>query len=76
MRSKRRNKMDNFEDLMMLAGLSGESPTPLPEKVVPAMAYVPYQQPGKVYSVDHAIEKGTMFPELSKPFLCGKEAKK
>ena len=34
------------------------------------MAYVPYQQSGKQYSVETAIEKGTLFPVLNKPFCC------
>ena len=68
--------MDAFEDLMELAGLTGESTTPLPSVTVPAMAYVPFQQQGKQYSTDQAIEKGTLFPVLNKPFLCGREGKK
>ena len=68
--------MDNFEEMMQLAGLSYEAPTPFPETVVPAMAYVPYQQAGTLYGTDCAIEKGTLFPELNKPFKCGREAAK
>lgn len=68
--------MDNFDELLTLAGLGDDTRTPLPDVVVPAMAYVPYQQPGKQYSTDQAIEKGTLFPVLNKPFLCGKEGKK
>ena len=52
--------MDNFEEMMQLAGLSYEAPTPFPETVVPAMAYVPYQQAGTLYGTDCAIEKGTL----------------
>lgn len=68
--------MDVIDDLLEAAGLRSDSRTPLPEDTVPAMAYVPYQQPGKQYSTEQAIEKGTLFPVLNKPFLCGKEAKK
>ena len=68
--------MDTFDELLTLAGLGDDTRTPLPDVVVPAMAYVPYQQPGKQYSTDQAIEKGTLFPVLNKPFLCGKEGKK
>lgn len=68
--------MDTLEELMELAGLGEATTTPLPDVVVPAMAYVPYQQPGKQYSTDQAIENGTLFPVLNKPFLCGKEVKK
>ncbi len=68
--------MDKFEDLMELAGIGPEIASPLPEYVVPAMAYVPYQQQTKQYSTEQAIEKGTLFPVLNKPFLCGREGKK
>ena len=68
--------MNTIEDLMELAGLGEATRTPLPEAPVPAMAYVPYQQPGKQYSIEQGIEKGTLFPVLNKPFLCGMEAKK
>lgn len=36
---------------------------------VPAMAYVPWQNFTKVYETDKALEVGTIFPELDKPFL-------
>lgn len=36
---------------------------------VPAMAYVPWQYFHKVYETDKALEIGTIFPELDKPFL-------
>lgn len=36
-----------------------------------AMAYVPIQQFDATYSPDVAIVKGTLFPELDKPF-CGR----
>lgn len=41
---------------------------PLPENPVIAMAYVPYQNAKKLYSPEHGIQMGTMFPELNKPF--------
>lgn len=41
---------------------------PLPEKTVVAMAYVPFQNAVKLYSPEHGIQTGTMFPELNKPF--------
>lgn len=34
-----------------------------------AMAYVPMQRWGKVYSNDVALNRGTIFPELDLPFL-------
>ncbi len=36
-----------------------------------AMAYVPKQKYGKLYDLSKALEVGTIFPELCKPF-CGK----
>ena len=43
---------------------------PLPEDPVLAMAYVPFQQynPRNIYSADDALEQGTLFPDLDKPF--------
>lgn len=35
------------------------------------MAYVPWQRWQELYSVDTAIEMGTIFPDLFKPFLMG-----
>ena len=46
-----------------------KQPTPLPSVVVEAMAYVPFQQYKTVYSEDKGFERGTIFPELDKPFL-------
>ena len=39
-----------------------------PEYVV-GMAYVPWQYFDQVYETDKALEIGTIFPELDKPFL-------
>lgn len=36
-----------------------------------AMAYVPYQQWESTYDLDYALQVGTVFPSLHKPF-CGK----
>ena len=38
---------------------------------VPGMAYVPWQYFTTVYEPDKALEAGTIFPELDKPFLAG-----
>ena len=48
--------------------------SPLPKDTVVAMAYVPFQQFGEVYSSQEGLEAGTLFPELNKPFL-GKAVK-
>lgn len=56
--------MDIFKDVMASYGL-----TPLPQKTVEAMAYVPFQPSGaQIYQVTQGFEAGTMFPTLSKPW--------
>ena len=42
--------------------------TPLPENPVPGMAYVPFQQWGETYEPSRALDSGTLFPVLDKPF--------
>lgn len=34
-----------------------------------AMAYVPFQQWSKTFELEQGLSKGTIFPELYKPFL-------
>jgi hypothetical protein len=41
---------------------------PLPENPQLTMAYVPYQNMDTVYEADQALTRGTLFPELDKPF--------
>lgn len=38
------------------------------DKLPLTMAYVPMQQLGEVYSENDALDRGTLFPELDKPF--------
>lgn len=46
-----------------------DDPTPLPKDPVPAMAYVPYQQwSNSLHSAERALDAGTLFPVLDKPF--------
>lgn len=48
-------------------------PAPLPADPVPAMAYVPYQQwSNTLHSPERALDAGTLFPVLDKPFLGGR----
>ena len=46
---------------------------PIPEDATVTMAYVPYQGYNpKTFEASQGLECGTMFPELSKPFIgCG-----
>lgn len=41
---------------------------PIPKKVSLAMAYIPYQNAGKLYAPEQALCMGTLFPELNFPF--------
>lgn len=43
--------------------------TAFPAETPIGMAYVPYQQWRKVYEPAVALERGTIFEELDKPFL-------
>ncbi len=49
------------------------SRTPLPAMPVVAMAYIPFQQYNSVYAPEKGFEMGTIFPELDKPFLGGRQ---
>ena len=42
-----------------------------PKETPIGMAYVPFQQWEEPYSENVAFEKGTIFPSLYLPFLCG-----
>ncbi len=42
-----------------------------PEETAVTMAYVPFQQDRRTYSLEEALENGTAFPTLNKPFLGG-----
>ena len=43
--------------------------TPLPRRTpVPGMAYVPFQQWSETYEPARALDDGTLFPVLNKPF--------
>ncbi len=46
--------------------------TALPVDTVVTMAYVPYQTDMNVYCPEIALQNGTLFPSLDKPFLGGK----
>lgn len=37
-----------------------------------AMAYVPWQPWGQTYSLEQALSRGTIFPELDLPFVMGR----
>ena len=39
--------------------------------MVVAMAYVPWQQLDTVYEAENGYPRGTIFPELDKPWMAG-----
>ncbi len=41
---------------------------PIPKNATVTMAYVPFQNAKKLYSPEHGIQMGTIFPDLNKPF--------
>ena len=47
--------------------------TPFPDQTPPGMAYVPYQQWDTTFSAEEGFPKGTIFPQLYKPFCPGGE---
>lgn len=51
---------------------TNENKSIFPEETPVGMCYVPFQQWEMPYAENTALERGTMFPSLDKPF-CGKE---
>ena len=56
-------------DRLTAAYFARRCPEPLPRNPVPVMAYVPFQQYSAVYQPEVGLERGTIFPELDKPFI-------
>ncbi len=57
------------EETMGMACSLSEATSPLPKDPVPGMAYVPYQQwSGDLHPAERALDAGTLFPILDKPF--------
>lgn len=54
----------------------GNVPSPDCRDFSVAMAYVPWQRFSQTYDPDKALEVGTIFPELDKPFLGGRGRKR
>ena len=59
----------------MNSGMAGRTDQSFSDmaKQVPAMAYVPYQQWDTTFSAEEGFPKGTIFPQLYKPFCPGGE---
>ncbi len=67
--------MEDYVDLFKPSFLKKESRPALPEDASVTMAYVPLQLELVKYDADKALQNGTLFPALNKPFL-GKMVKK
>ena len=62
--------MENFEELFIPTFLeNNQKKRPaIPADASVTMAYIPLQETLENYSADKALEKGTLFPVLNKPF--------
>ena len=64
--------MHDFDDMFnpsFLKSKKSSIPSPLPSDATVAMAYVPFQQAPIIYEEEKkSLERGTLFPELDKPF--------
>lgn len=72
------NLFDNIDGLIISRqpdskndATSDEVSSRLPDNASLAMAYVPFQQWNNVFSMDEALNKGTLFPDLEFPFERG-----
>ena len=61
--------MDNLNDMNNMNDMDMDNM--MPQHMVLAMAYVLMQQLNEVYETDKGSTRGTIFPELDKPFLAG-----
>lgn len=53
-----------------------QNPAPFPKETPLAMSYIYFQQWGETLNPDTALEKGTLFPCLDKPFERGADSGK
>lgn len=65
--------MDDMFNPMFLKNL--EKRPPIPKDATVTMAYIPLQETTETYTEKEGLAKGTIFPQLDKPF-CGKMVKK
>ncbi|MGN0522059.1 MAG: spore coat associated protein CotJA [Eubacterium sp.] len=61
--------MDNYVDLFKPSFLKKDNRPALPEDASVTMAYVPLQLELVTYDESKALNNGTLFPVLNKPFL-------
>ena len=61
----------NFRCVERCDDIQNEMKTPFPKQYSVAMAYIPFQNNTDMYDEMKALERGTLFPVLDKPFLGG-----
>lgn len=61
--------MEKYEDLFKPSFLRSDKRPALPDDASVTMAYVPLQLELVTYDADIALENGTLFPVLNKPFM-------
>lgn len=61
----------NFRCVEQYDDVDNNLKSPLPKQYSVAMAYIPYQNNTKTYDDMKALERGTLFPVLDKPFMGG-----
>lgn len=66
--------MEKYTELFKPSFLKNEMRTAIPVDATPTMAYIPLQLDLMSYETDKALNAGTLFPTLDKPFL-GRRAK-
>ena len=71
---ERENSLDSPETYRIPVRPPQNNSTRFPQSTPLAMAYVPFQEWGEVYTDDEAFPKGTLFPELDFPFTRGADS--
>ncbi len=66
--------MEKYTELFKPSFLKNEERPAIPADATPTMAYIPLQLDLMSYETDKALNIGTLFPTLDKPFL-GRRAK-
>lgn len=65
--------MEEYTELFKPSFLRNEERPAIPVDATPTMAYIPLQLDLMSYETDKALNTGTLFPTLDKPFLGRRE---
>ncbi len=71
---ERENSLDSPETYKIPVRPPQNNNTRFPQNTPLAMAYVPFQEWGEVYTDDEAFPIGTLFPDLDFPFMRGADS--